>query len=68
MDELTELANARMPFGRYKDRYLIDLPEPYLVWLKRQGFPDGKLGRMLESVLELKTNGLERLLDPLRSL
>jgi uncharacterized protein (DUF3820 family) len=66
MDDLTELANARMPFGRYKDRYLSDLPEPYLVWMKRQGFPDGKLGRMLESILELKTNGLERLLDPLR--
>jgi uncharacterized protein (DUF3820 family) len=66
MDDLTELANARMPFGKYKDRYLIDLPEPYLVWFKRNGFPEGKLGRMLESILEIKINGLEKLLIPLR--
>jgi uncharacterized protein (DUF3820 family) len=66
MDELTELANMRMPYGKYKDRYLMDLPEPYLVWLSRQGLPAGKLGRMLESMLEIKTNGLEKLLLPLR--
>lgn len=66
MDDLTELANIRMPYGKYKDRYLMDLPEPYLVWLARQGFPAGKLGRMLESMLEIKTNGLEKLLLPLR--
>jgi uncharacterized protein (DUF3820 family) len=39
MDDLTELANARMPFGKYKDRLLIDLPDTYLVWFSRQGFP-----------------------------
>ncbi len=44
----------------------MDLPEPYLVWLSRQGLPAGKLGRMLESMLEIKTNGLEKLLLPLR--
>ena len=66
MDDLTDLANARMPFGIYKDRYLVDLPEGYLVWFSRKGFPAGKLGRMLESILEIKTNGLEKLLVPLR--
>jgi uncharacterized protein len=66
MDDLTELANARMPFGKYKDRYLIDLPDAYLVWFDRKGFPPGKLGRMLASVLEIKTNGLESLIIPLR--
>jgi uncharacterized protein (DUF3820 family) len=66
MDDLTELANARMPFGKYKDRYLIDLPDYYLVWFSRQGFPEGKLGRMLASVLEIKVNGLESLVRPLR--
>lgn len=66
MDDLTELANTRMPFGKYKDRYLIDLPDTYLVWFSRQGFPEGKLGRMLQSVLEIKTNGLEKLVRPLR--
>ena len=66
MDDLTELANMRMPFGKYKDRYLVDLPEAYLVWFERQGFPEGKLGRMLQAALEIKTNGLEKLLVPLR--
>jgi uncharacterized protein (DUF3820 family) len=66
MDDLTELANARMPFGKYKDRYLADLPESYLIWFSHEGFPEGKLGRMLASTLELKVNGLEKLLLPLR--
>jgi uncharacterized protein (DUF3820 family) len=65
-DALRELANYRMPFGKYKDRLLIDLPEPYVVWFSRKGFPDGKLGDMLRSVYEIKTNGLEHLLKPLR--
>ncbi|WP_161634403.1 putative quorum-sensing-regulated virulence factor, partial [Aquimarina pacifica] len=26
---LIKLASAKMPFGKYKDRYLIDLPEYY---------------------------------------
>ena len=66
MDDLTELANTRMPFGKYRDRYLADLPETYLVWFSRKGFPEGKLGRMLASMLEIKVNGLEKLLVPLR--
>jgi len=55
-----------MPFGKYKDRYLSELPETYLVWFSREGFPEGKLGRMLASMLEIKVNGLEKLLVPLR--
>jgi uncharacterized protein (DUF3820 family) len=66
MDHLTQLANARMPFGKYKDRLLMDLPDSYLVWFKGQGFPPGKLGEMLAAVLEIKSNGLEYLLVPLR--
>jgi uncharacterized protein (DUF3820 family) len=66
MDDLTELANTRMPFGKYKDRFLIDLPDAYLVWFARRGFPEGKLGRMLAAVMEIKVNGLESLLRPLR--
>ena len=55
-----------MPFGKYKDRYLADLPESYLIWFSREGFPSGKLGQMLAAMLELKLNGLEKLLRPLR--
>jgi uncharacterized protein len=64
--ELSELANARMPFGKYKGRLLSDLPEAYLVWFSREGFPEGKLGQMLAAMQELKLNGLEKLLIPLR--
>jgi len=66
MDDLSELANARMPFGRFKGHYLADLPDAYLVWFSHNGFPEGKLGRMLASMLEIKMNGLEKLLVPLR--
>jgi uncharacterized protein (DUF3820 family) len=65
-DFLCELITARMPFGKYKDRLLVDLPEPYVVWLRQKGFPAGKLGRQLETVYVIKANGLEHLLDPLR--
>lgn len=63
---LVDLANTRMPFGKYKERLLIDLPEAYLAWFARQGFPAGKLGVLLESTLAIKLNGLEHLVRPLR--
>ena len=63
---LRELAEMRMPWGKYAGRYLVDLPEPYVVWLSRQGFPPGKLGEMLRAVYEIKVNGLEYLFGPLR--
>ena len=63
---LRELAQMRMPFGKYEGRLLIDLPEPYVIWFARQGFPEGKLGNMLRTVYEIKVNGLEYLFVPLR--
>jgi hypothetical protein len=63
---LLELADMRMPFGKYAGRRLIDLPEPYVVWFAQQGFPPGKLGEMLQAVYEIKVNGLEYLFEPLR--
>ena len=56
---LIKLAHTKMPFGKYKGRYLIDLPEYYVVWYHNKGFPKGKLGEMLENVYTLKVNGLE---------
>lgn len=50
-----------MPFGKYKGLRLIDLPEPYLVWFSRKGFPSGVLGGQLREVYEIKRNGLEYL-------
>ena len=63
--ELIELANAKMHYGKYAGRYLIHLPEPYLVWYRQKGFPNGKLGRQLALTLEIKINGLEHLIYPL---
>jgi uncharacterized protein (DUF3820 family) len=63
---LLKLAKTRMPFGRYKGRLLIDLPKPYVIWFANRGFPEGELGRMLKILYEVKMNGLEYLLKPLR--
>lgn len=63
--ELVELANARIYFGKYEGKLLIEIPESYLVWYKGKGFPPGKLGRQLEQMLEIKINGLEKLIYPL---
>ncbi|MBN1277964.1 MAG: DUF3820 family protein [Deltaproteobacteria bacterium] len=63
---LLKLAKTRMPFGKYRGRLLIDLPEPYVVWFSKKGFPEGELGRMLSIVYEVKANGLEYLFKPLR--
>ncbi|WP_055445239.1 DUF3820 family protein [Lacinutrix himadriensis] len=59
---LVKLAHTKMPFGKYEGRYLIDLPEHYVVWYHNKGFPKGKLGEMLETVYTLKLNGLEGLI------
>jgi uncharacterized protein (DUF3820 family) len=64
---LEELAKTRMPFGKYKGRLLLDLPEPYVVWFSQKGFPAGRLGQLLNIVYEVKLNGLEQLFAPLRN-
>jgi uncharacterized protein len=62
---LLKLAKARMPFGKYKNKRLIDLPEPYVVWFSQKGFPKGELGEMMQIIYEIKVNGLEYLFKPL---
>jgi len=63
--DLLEAVAMPMPFGRFKGERLIDLPEPYVVWFRGQGFPPGMLGQRMALVYELKVNGLEKLVRPL---
>jgi len=63
---LLKLAHYRMPYGKYANQLLIDLPEPYVVWFANKGFPKGELGMLLNIVHEIKINGLEYLFAPLR--
>jgi uncharacterized protein (DUF3820 family) len=44
---------------------LVQLPEAYLAWFKRQGMPQGKLGRQLETALVVRSSGLEPLIAPI---
>ena len=60
--KLIELAHYRMPFGKYKGRFLVELPDPYLIWFQQKGFPEGKLGELLRAMTEIKINGLEGLI------
>jgi len=56
-----------MPFGKYEGRYLSDLPISYLEWfIRKGGFPKGKLGMLLETVYEIKLNGLDEILFELK--
>jgi len=67
-EALLKLANMKMPFGKYAGRYLVDLPENYVLWFKQKGFPEGQLGEQMAAICEIKANGLEPLLRPLRKL
>ncbi|WP_242927393.1 DUF3820 family protein [Pontibacter vulgaris] len=63
---LIDLVKQKMPFGKYKGTVLCNLPVSYLEWFCREGFPAGKLGMQLATIYEIKMNGLEYLLDPIK--
>jgi uncharacterized protein (DUF3820 family) len=65
-NELIKLATTKMPFGKYKGRLLIDLPETYVVWFYSQGLPPGQIGNLLGLLYEIQLNGLEELVRPLK--
>lgn len=64
---LLKLAEVNMPFGKYQGRLIIDLPEEYLLWFAKKEFPGGELGILMRLALEIKIEGLEKLIDPLRN-
>jgi uncharacterized protein (DUF3820 family) len=64
---LIDIVNTRMPFGKHKGVFICDLPAYYLEWMSTQGFPPGKMGMMLSTVFEIKTNGLNTILQKVKS-
>ena len=65
---LIQLVDKQMPFGKYKGTVICYLPVSYLEWFNRNGFPDGKLGMLLRTMFEIKLNGLESILDPIKKM
>lgn len=65
---LLQLVNMKMPFGKYKGTTLCNLPVYYLEWFQRKGFPEGKLGMLLQTIYEIKINGLENLLETIKKM
>ena len=65
---LLQLVSMKMPFGKYKGTVLCNLPVSYLEWFNKKGFPEGKLGMLLRTIHEIKLNGLEYLLDPIKKM
>ncbi|MFC6671958.1 DUF3820 family protein [Marinobacterium aestuariivivens] len=64
--DLLDIARMPMPFGKYAGRMLIDLPEEYLLWFRKKGLPAGRLGQLLALTLEVKIEGLEGVIRPLK--
>ena len=60
---LIDIMQEKMPFGKFKDRLIKDLPVSYLEWFAARGFPKGRLGLQLQTIYEIKINGLEYLLE-----
>ena len=56
-----------MPFGKYKNQYLIDIPEYYYTWFRQKGSPKGKLGNMMQQMHEIKINGLEDIIHRIKN-
>ena len=59
---LLSLVSMKMPFGKYKGTLICDLPVYYLEWLKKKGFPAGKMGMLLSTTYEIKINGVGKIL------
>ncbi len=66
INPLLILVTMKMPFGKYKGTVLCNLPVSYLEWFAKKGFPEGKIGMLLATLYEIKLNGLEYLLVPLK--
>lgn len=63
---LKDIVSTKMPFGKYQERLVCDLPVSYLEWFSNKGFPKGRLGVLLSTVYEIKLNGLQQIINQLK--
>ena len=70
---LGEIGDTYMPFGRFGPKGfpprglpIMDLPPDYLQWFQQRGFPNGRLGELLEMVWSIKDVGMDSIFDPMR--
>ncbi len=70
-DALLRLANARMPFGRYKGELLLDLPQEYVFWFANRARPGTtgatrvRVDGQLAAIYSMRFNGQEQVLRAL---
>jgi len=65
---LLEIVTTKMPYGKYAGCYVSDIPVHYLVWCKqKEAFPKGRLGELMQNVLEIKSNNLGYILQEIKS-
>ena len=65
-EHLLQLVQMTMPFGKYQGKRICDIPEEYLLWMQKKGFPQGRLGDLLAMMLEIRIHGGEDVLLPLK--
>ena len=63
---LNDMVITKMPFGQHEDALLCDLPLNYLDALNSIGFPNGRLGMLLQALYELKKSGSDKILEPFK--
>ncbi|WP_091208525.1 DUF3820 family protein [Mucilaginibacter gossypiicola] len=59
---LIDIVQTRMPYGKYKGTIIADIPVSYLEWMAGKGFTKDKMGMLLSTAFEIKTNGLGEIL------
>ena len=64
---LLKLLRTPVPFGKYQGKMIIDLPEAYLLWFQRKGFPEGEIGNLLQLALEIEVSGSRELVKSLKN-
>jgi uncharacterized protein (DUF3820 family) len=63
--QLIDLANFKMPFGKYQGQLLLYIPESYIIWMLNNKDMNASLKNKFMLMKEIKDNGLEDLLKPL---